>query len=387
MPKILRIINRFNIGGPTYNATFLTSELKDEFETLLVGGLPEKGEADSLHIPKEYGVTPMLITELKRTPSFKNDRAAYRKLIEIIREFKPDIVHTHASKAGALGRKAAKKCGVPIIVHTFHGHVFHSYFNKLKSHLVQFIERRLSKITTAIVTISNQQKQEICFDYGICPEEKTYVVPLGFDLTKFKRSAEMRLAKQLELGLNNTIPTIAIIGRLVPIKNHSFFIKVIERISALSDSHFTVLIVGDGTERKNIENQIQHLALKPGQSIRLIGWEKDIASFNNCVDIICLSSDNEGTPVSLIEAQAGSIPVISTNVGGVQDILLDGETGFIIEKGNLEDYAEKLLDLINDEKKRLKMSQNGWNFVQQKFSKETLASNMSILYHKLLNNK
>ena len=154
MPKVLRIINRFNIGGPTYNATFLTRFLDDEFETLLVGGLPESDERDSLHIPEKYGLKPLLIPEMQRLPNWKSDRAAYKKIKEIILEFKPDIVHTHAAKAGALGRKAAKECGVPVIVHTFHGHVFHSYFGKLKSKLFQFIERRLAANSTGIITIS-----------------------------------------------------------------------------------------------------------------------------------------------------------------------------------------------------------------------------------------
>ena len=162
MPKIVRIINRFNIGGPTYNATFLTRFLDQEFETLLIGGLPEEGESDSLHIPNAYGVNPTILTEMQREPNFKSDREAYLKIKKIIKEFKPDIVHTHASKAGALGRKAAFACKVPIVVHTFHGHVFHSYFGKLKTFLFKIIERRLAKKSSGIIAISEIQKNELC---------------------------------------------------------------------------------------------------------------------------------------------------------------------------------------------------------------------------------
>ena len=144
--KILRIINRFNIGGPTYNATFLTRFMSDEFETVLIGGLPEEGEADSLHILKEYGVKPILIPELKRNPNFFSDRKALKKIKTIIEEFKPDIVHTHAAKAGALGRKAAFDCKVSVVVHTFHGHVFHSYFGKFKTEIFRRIEKRLYRL-------------------------------------------------------------------------------------------------------------------------------------------------------------------------------------------------------------------------------------------------
>src|SRR3954467_7624548 len=126
MPKVLRIINRFNLGGIAYNVSYLSKYLDKEYETLLIGGAEEEGEESALHIPHNLGLKPIIIPELKRSINFKNDYAAYKKIKRIITEFKPDIVHTHASKAGAVGRLAAISCKVPVIVHTFHGHVFHS---------------------------------------------------------------------------------------------------------------------------------------------------------------------------------------------------------------------------------------------------------------------
>ena len=169
--KVLRIINRFNIGGPTYNATFLTRFMSDEFETLLVGGLPEEGESDSLHVLEEYGVQPLLIDEMKRLPNFSSDRKAYKRLKQIIEEFQPDIVHTHASKAGALGRKAAHALNVPVIIHTFHGHVFHSYFGRLKTAIFKAIERNLAKKSTGIIAISELQRQELSAAHPTCSSE------------------------------------------------------------------------------------------------------------------------------------------------------------------------------------------------------------------------
>lgn len=384
--KILRIINRFNIGGPTYNATFLTAFLDDKYTTKLVGGLPEEGESDSLYILEKYGVEPVLIPELKRKPSVKNDREAYKKIKEIIKEFNPDIVHTHASKAGALGRRAAASCGVPIIVHTFHGHVFHSYFGKTKTSLFKQIEKRLAKKSTGIIAISDLQKKELVEEHSICKSQKVEVINLGFDLQPFQEKRKnLRDEIRTELQLENDDIAIGIIGRLAPIKNHSFFLQAIEQVLAKTTKSIKVFIVGDGEERQKIEEKVEKMNQRFENRIKMTSWIKDVGRFNAGLDIICLSSNNEGTPVSLIEAQAGNIPVVTTDVGGVKDIILENETGFIVPIGNLEMYVEKVLDLVENEEKRLKMSQNGWNFVQDKFSYQTLVKNMDNYYTKLIN--
>lgn len=386
--KVLRIINRFNIGGPTYNATFLTGFMSDDFETLLVGGLPEKGESDSLHVLEEYGVQPLLINEMKRLPNFSSDRKAYKRLKQIIEEFQPDIVHTHASKAGALGRKAAYSLNVPVIVHTFHGHVFHSYFGKVKTAIFKAIERNLAKKSTGIIAISELQKKELSRDHHICPEQKIKVINLGFDLYKFHENLnEKRAVTRKEFNLSEDEIAIAIVGRLAPIKNHNLFLESMRLVASQTLKKCVVFIVGDGTERAAISSKIEELAFPSNFRLELTSWIKDIGTFNAGMDIICLSSNNEGTPVSLIEAQAANIPVVTTDVGGVKDIVLDGETGFIVPKNNPTRYAEKVLLLVEDEKKRKKMSQNGWTFVQEKFHYTTLVKNVEDYYHELLNAK
>lgn len=384
MPKVLRIINRFNIGGPTYNAAFLTKFISEDYETLLVGGLPEKDESDSLHILEDYGVKPLLIPEMKRIPNFRSDREAYRKIKQIIEEFQPDIVHTHAAKAGALGRKAAKACGVPVIVHTFHGHVFHSYFGKAKTMIYKVIERRLAKLSTGIVAISPIQKEELSSIHGICKADKIKVIPLGFDLTKFQENRnEKRPETRKKWNLEEDEVAVAIIGRLAPIKNHGLFLDVIE-ILAKKGVKARFFIVGDGQERDFIEQRATQLEKTYGLKIELTSWIKDIAAFNAGMDIICLSSDNEGTPVSLIEAQASGVPVISTDVGGVKDILDEGETGFVVPKKDPAAFGEKLQLLIENKEIRTKMSQNGWNFVRDKFHYTTLVKNMENYYAELI---
>jgi len=387
MPKVLRIINRFNIGGPTYNATFLSRFLDDEYETLLIGGLPEKEEADSLHILEEYGLSPMLISEMQRVPSFKSDKAAYKKIKQIIEEFKPDIVHTHAAKAGALGRKAAKACGVPVIVHTFHGHVFHSYFGKVKTNIFKFIERRLAKKSDGIIAISDMQKKELSQIHKICPADKIKVIPLGFDLDKFQEETSKRDVVREKYNVKEEEIAIAIIGRLAPIKNHGLFLSIIEDVLSKTSKKIKVFIVGDGEERTNIEEKVTELNTQFDCEILMTSWIKNIGEFNAGMDIICLTSNNEGTPVSLIEAQAGNLAVVSTDVGGVRDIVKEGETGYIVPKNNVTLFSEKLLFLIENDEERVRLSKNGWGFVRDKFHYKTLVNNVNEYYKFLLEKK
>lgn len=384
--KILRIINRFNIGGPTYNATFLSRFLSDEFETILVGGVPDEGEKDSLHILKQYGVTPIIINELERNPNFKSDRKAYQKIKRIIELEKPDIVHTHAFKAGFLGRLAAVKLKVPVIVHTFHGHVFHSYFGKGKSAVIQRLERYLAKKSTGIVAISERQKKELVDDFKISSSDKVKVIPLGFDLNKFiENKQQNRNEIRSKYNLNEDEVAIAIIGRLAPIKNHKFFLDVIEKILQVSSKKIKVFIVGDGSERSWIEEEVNRINNKFDNEIMMTSWIFDIASFNHGMDVICLTSDNEGTPVSLIEAQAGGLPVVSTDVGGVHDIVADGKTGFVVKKGDIETYIEKLRSLIENEELRFKFGRNGQEFASSRFNYSRLVTDVENFYKELLN--
>jgi glycosyltransferase involved in cell wall biosynthesis len=388
MPKVLRIINRFNIGGPTYNAAFLTRFMNSDYETLLIGGLPEEGEADSLHILSQYGVEHRLISEMKREPNFSSDRAAYKKIKQIIQEFKPDIVHTHASKAGALGRRAAVSCKVPVIIHTFHGHVFHSYFGNIKTLLFKYIERRLARKTDGIVAISDIQKKELYFEHKICLDSKIEVIPLGFDLEKFQvNKVENRAYTRDQFKLKDDEIAVAIIGRLAPVKNHFLFLDVCEMVLKTTSKKVRFFIVGDGEERREIEKRVNQINLVNGNKIVFTSWIKDIGKFNAGMDVICLTSKNEGTPVSLIEAQAGNIPVVTTDVGGVRDIVLDNETGFIVPNNDVAKFSEKLLLLLANEDLRKSMSQKGWEFVSEKFHYKTLVKNMENYYAKMLNQK
>ena len=383
--KILRIINRFNLGGPTYNAGLLTKYLSDEYETILVGGNHEESEGSSMHIVEQLGLEPVIIPEMQRSINPKNDRIAYNKIQKIIQDFKPDIVHTHASKAGALGRRAAFNAKIPQIYHTFHGHVFHSYFGSLKTNLYKNIERRLAKKSTNIIAISELQKKELSQIHRICPAEKIRVIPLGFDLTPFHTNTEAKRKEfRSKWNIKENEVAIGIVGRIVPIKDHAFFIHVIERVLKKTTKKIRVFIVGDGDERVNIQALISKKKLSYSSNsspalFQFTSWMKNVDEVNAGMDIICLTSKNEGTPVSLIEAQASGNPVVSTNVGGIENVISAEETGFLSDVGDLEQFTINLLKLIENEGVRNNMSNKGRE-KSSLYTFENLISNMKSLY-------
>ncbi|MCK9254255.1 MAG: glycosyltransferase [Bacteroidales bacterium] len=392
MPKVLRIINRFNLGGPTYNVAYLSKYLSPDYDTLLVGGMNSKDEACSDYIIKKLGIHAITIPEMTREIGY-NDLIAYKKIENIVKRYKPDIVHTHASKAGYLGRKAAIKLKVPVIVHTFHGHIFHSYFNKYTTSIFKKLEQNLANKTDVIIAISPLQKEELSKVHKIANEEKFRVIPLGFDLNRFQENLkEKRQAFRLKYDLKDDEIVISSIGRLVAVKNHPLFIKAFAKAKNKTTKKVKAMIVGDGFLRNGLVELAWSLGLKvsvPEKSVTnpdiiFTSWigEADMVFAGS--EIAALSSFNEGTPVSLIEAQASNTPIISTNVGGVKDIVIEGKTGLLCENDNVDDYSEKLLTLIENTKLREDMSQNGWDFVKNKFHYTRLVNDVKSLYDKLL---
>ena len=385
MKKILRIINRFNLGGPSYNAAYLTKYLESDYETLLIGGQHEENEKSSIHILDNLDLKPIIIPEMQRSLNPYKDQIVYRKIQNIIKEFKPDIVHTHAAKAGALGRRAAYKLGVKQIYHTFHGHVFHSYFSDFKTRIFKEIERNLAKKTTKIIAISEIQKKELSKIHGICPENKIEVIPLGFDLEKFNTNKDSKRKKFREKWkIKENEIAIGIIGRLVPIKNHFFFIDAIQEVLKKSDVPIRAFIIGDGEEKQNIINYIKNKNLdfsldNSSATFQLTSWIKDVDKVYSGMDIICLTSLNEGTPVSLIEAQASGKPIVSTKTGGIENIVLENKTALLSKKNDLYDFSNKLISLVNDSEKRKLLSEYGLE-KSKDFHYDKLINNIKKLY-------
>ena len=395
MIKVLRIINRFNLGGPTYNAALLTKHLPaDRYETLLVGGEKDESEGSSLHITQYLGLDPIIIPEMKREISPKDDYKSYKRICNLIEEFKPDIVHTHASKAGTVGRLAARKMKVPGIVHTFHGHVFHSYFSKAKTTFYKHIEKRLAKSSSKIIAISDIQKHELGTIHKICPPEKISVIPLGFDLTKFKANQEIkRNLFRSKYKIKDNEIAVGIIGRLVPIKNHELFLNAASTALQKTSQKVKFFIVGDGELMNCLlkkADELNFVISKPGEinekaNLFFTSWITDMDHVVAGVDLVALSSKNEGTPVSLIEAQAGNRSVISTNVGGIENVIENGKTGLLSKNEDVQGFADNLLTLLEDHKLRQELGENGWVNVGQRFHYDRLANNIDQLYTEILN--
>ena len=393
MPKILRIVNRFNLGGPAYSIAYLTKYLDPRFEIMLIGGQKDDFEESSEFILQELGVEYRVLRDMRRAVNLKQDLRSYRELKKIISEFKPDIVHTHAAKAGAIGRLAAHKMKVPVIVHTFHGHVFHSYFGKLKTGFYIALERYLAKKSTGIITLSTMQHHEICNIHKICPNDKAQIVPLGIDINRFQENQnKKRIQFRQEWNIEEDTIAIGIVGRIVPIKNHSFFLKGLCKVKDLTGKKVTGIIIGDGDLTHAVKLEAMELGLTistptasvPNADIIFTSWIRSIDVANAGLDIMCLTSLNEGTPVSLIEAQASSLPVIATDVGGVKDIMLDGKSGMLVNRNDFRTYVSALLQLIESKNQRELMGIAGKEFVFANFHYKQFCKKMENIYSQLL---
>lgn len=396
MYRVFRLINRFNLGGPALNVTYLTKFLSPEFETLLAGGVKDESEASSEYIPQQYGLKPLIIKSMKRSINPINDIAAYYQLKKIIKEYKPHIVHTHASKSGFLGRMAAISCKVPIIIHTYHGHVFHSYFDTIQTSVYKNIERYLASKSTALIALSEKQKTELSEMHRIAPPEKFHVIPLGFDLARFWTNAdEKRKTFRTRYTLDEDTVAIGIIGRLVPIKNHALFLLAFKNAKSRTVVKAKAFIIGDGELKQSLINQCIELGLSYSTpenvdysaDVIFTSWITDTDTAMAGLDVVALSSLNEGTPVSLIEAQAAGKPIVSTITGGIENVVIPGETALLSPVNDVEAFSENLYNLMVDSSLRDKLSYKGRDFVSKSFNYTNLAENMGSLYKKLLENK
>lgn len=406
--KIVRIIARLNVGGPARHVVWLTRALQTgENQTALLTGTVPEGEEDMSYFARENGVEPIFIPEMSRELSPK-DVVSLWKIYREIRRRKPDVIHTHTAKAGTIGRVAGffyrwltpkTLIGKPRavkFVHTYHGHVFHSYYGASKTKIFLFIEKTLARLATdKIIVISRQQYKEIHEQFGVGEKKQFAVVPLGIDLEPFRDSHEKRNVLREEINAAEDEILVGLVGRLTEIKNIPLFLRVAElykeRKSARSP-RIRFVIVGEGHLRERLEKEAETLRIK--DFTVFLGNRSDTGVFYAGLDIIALTSLNEGTPLSLIEAMASGRAVISTEVGGVVDLLgavQTEEAGFrICERGvrvasnDAPGFYEGLTRLANDSQMRTRAGANGKKFVLENYSKERLISDIQKLYRDLI---
>lgn len=385
-PTLVRVIARLNVGGAAQQACMLHERLRSHYETFLITGSLAEGERDmSYLLSSEQNV--LRLPRMSREISLLSDAVTFWRIYRFLRTVRPAIVHTHTAKAGALGRFAARLAGVPVIVHTYHGHVFHSYFGPLRTRVFLTIERLLARISSKVIAISESQFQELASKYRVAPAGKIAVVHNGFDLDGLSR--KNRQDARRSLGLKAEDYAVVWAGRMAPVKDVELLGAVIRKASE-SGGHYRFLVVGDGTERAKLESLIQGCA-----NVELLGWRDDISTIWTAADVALLTSRNEGTPTALIEAMAVGVPFVATNVGAVQDVALGpllpmpNEAGIQAGNGFLTPRTPEALlscleHLANDANLAAQMGAAGRAFATERFSSSRLIADLTSLYAQLL---
>ncbi|MBI4436595.1 MAG: glycosyltransferase family 4 protein [Candidatus Omnitrophica bacterium] len=380
--KVMRIITRLNVGGPARHAALLDEGLEKEgIQSVVVTGRVGGEEGDMSYLFSERGKSPVILPELRREIHPLLDAVCLWKLFQIMRRERPDIVHTHMAKAGTLGRLAATFARVPVRIHTFHGHVFEGYFSAFKTRFFLSIERFLARRSNCLIAVSDHVRQEICRRYRIGSPKRVRVIPVGLDLEPFLRFNGKEGTLRAELRLSPHTRLIGIVGRLVPIKDHLFFLEVAETLlKKRQDTHF--VIVGKGEEEETLKRLVRQKGLS--HSVTFLGWRRNLAEVYPDLDVVVLTSRNEGTPVSLIEAMASGKAVVATRVGGVPDVVQEGLTGYTVSSGDLSGFAAKIELLLDHPDLQQQMGEAGRKWVTERFSKERLLQDIRTLYQELL---
>jgi glycosyltransferase involved in cell wall biosynthesis len=421
--KVLRIIARLNVGGPARHVAWLEAGLRERgVESLLVAGVVPKGEDDMGYFAASLGVSPHVIPEMSREVSPK-DALTVWKLYRLLRRERPDIVHTHTAKAGTVGRAAGllyrwltpsalwgrpRRCR---FIHTYHGHIFHSYYGRWKTRCFLAVEQALARLATdRIIVISPQQLSEINGRFRVGRREQFEVIPLGLDTHAFDDWAARRATLRREWDASERDVLVGIVGRLTEVKNHRLFLETAalfkkrRAFEAASETgahgvhgagRVRFIIIGDGHLRAELEGHARALGLE--DDVNFAGLRDDPENFYPALDVVALTSRNEGTPLTLIEAMANARAVIATAVGGVVD-LLGGveqselrrshawqicERGVQVRAGDAEAMADALTHLVADEALRRALGERGREYVERNYSVERLVADVLRLYEDL----
>jgi glycosyltransferase involved in cell wall biosynthesis len=395
--RVLRLITRLNIGGPSIQAIALSERLTARgFTTRLVHGSLGEGEGDMRYLlPPAVSPAVEYLPALRRELSPANDYAAFARVLAILRDFRPQIVHTHMAKAGAIGRAAAVMYNRSVaqgdrahVVHTYHGHVLEGYFGSTKTALFVGIERLLARSTDRIVAISPAIRDELLHEHRIGRAGQYRVVPLGFNLSALAAiDDDARAAARDSLGIAASAHVVSTVGRLTAIKQHHLFLET-ARLVANQDPAALFLIVGDGELRAELEQTARDFGL--ADRVRFLGWRRDLPIIYGASDVFLLTSRNEGTPVALIESLAAGVPGVSTDVGGVRDVIspanIDASNvlGAVAPYDDAAGLAREVTALIGDADRRRAMGKRGRESVVARYGVDRLVADIDALYRELL---
>jgi glycosyltransferase involved in cell wall biosynthesis len=383
--KILRVIARLNMGGPALHVAYLTAGLRERgYDTTLVAGTLARGEDSMAFVAEGLGVGVVSIPELGREISPLRDVFATIRLAALIRKERPQILHTHTAKAGTVGRVAAILAGrarPPIVLHTFHGHVLRGYFGPVRSRFFLLLERWLARHTTTLIAVSPQVRDDLVA-LGVAAPEKFTVVRLGIELDqRVGAEANGREETRRYLGIPPDRFAVGWVGRMTAVKRTDDVLDGFKRLRARG-VEATLCLVGDGPDRAGLERRAHELGII--KDTLFLGYQEDVGPLYAAFDALVLPSGNEGTPVSVIEALAAGTPVVATRVGGVPDVVRDGEDGFLVEPGESEEFAERLAELARDPALRERLGAAGRARVLPRYAVERLVDDIDRLYRALL---
>lgn len=388
--RVVRVITRLNIGGPSIQAINLSRELTASgFHTTLIHGSLSAGEGDMLTLLSVGDTTALRVNELVRQIAPLRDIIAVWRIYRVFCREQPDIVHTHTAKAGTLGRLAGMLYNVihrpprPItLVHTYHGHVFEGYFRSPTTRLFLSIERFLAKHTDALIAISPRIKTDLLHTYKIGQEERIHVIPLGFHLDDLLSiDGKTRSSARASLGIDHGSVVVTTVGRLTAIKRQNLFLEVARNLAS-SSSRFVFLVVGDGELRHELEQLAARLGIAP--RVKFLGWRGDLQTIYAATDVFVLTSRNEGTPVALIEAMAAGVSCVSTDVGGVRDVIVDSTCGVVVPPDDVQAITDAVSLLAKSPMMREQMGRQATLVVRERFGSERLVADIDALYGRLL---
>jgi glycosyltransferase involved in cell wall biosynthesis len=388
VPGVVRLITRLNIGGPSIQAVTLSDRLRAlGFETVLAHGRLGPGEGDMSYLLSP-SVEAEQILDLQRAISPLDDIRAIRRVLRLLRRVRPAILHTHMAKAGAVGRAAAmlynrrvERSARVRLVHSYHGHVLEGYFSPLKTAVFIRTEQALARVTDRLIAISPQIRRDLLDTYRIGREEQYAVVPLGFDLTSLANVTDAdRSRARASLQLAPEALVVSTVGRLTAIKQHELFLEAARRVRA-AEPRALFLIVGDGERRSELEAMAHSLQI--ADAVRFLGWRRDLDVVNGATDVFALTSRNEGTPVALIESMAAAVPGVSTDVGGVGDVIADASLGRRVPDGDPDAFARAVLEMLHAPDRR-EMGQRARQHVLARYGLDRLVADIAALYREML---